>query len=100
MANPRFYDPKLFPQQAARQQQELQQQQTQQLPPPSPASGFHLLSGLGELAIAAGHFFSSGGGDTDEDEAEAPRRVRPRVFGARPTKRVGQGACCKRGTQR
>lgn len=99
MANPRFYDPRLFPQQAAQQQAELaQQQQQQQQPAPQPqGNGFHLLEGLGNLVMAAGHFLS--GGPADDDEVEASPRRRPRLFGARASKRVGQGPCCRRGTR-
>lgn len=71
--------------------------QGQALLPQAPASGFHLLEGVGNLVTAAGYFFAGGGGDDDEVEEQAPRRrVRPRVFGASPSARVGKGSCCRR----
>ncbi len=77
--------------------QQPQSQQPQQAPAPQGA-GFHFLAGMGELAIAAAHFF---GGRSDDDEAEEPeapsrRRFRPRVFGAGASGRVGAKPCCKR----
>jgi hypothetical protein len=96
MGNP--YDPStpLYEGQQAQPQQAQQAPQVQ--PGNSQASTLHFLGGLGELAMAGVHFFAGGSDDEDEgeEEAAAPRRFRPRLFGANSSKRVGKGSCCRR----
>jgi len=91
MANP--YDPNV----PLYEGQQLQPQIVQQ-PQQSPQSvGLHVISGIGELVMAAGYLFGGGRGDEAEEQEQQPQRhgVRPRLFGAR-SGRVGKGACCKR----
>lgn len=67
-------------------------------PAPQQAAGLHILSGVGDIALGLFGLFAGGSkDDEDQEEAEAPRRgVRPRLFGSRPSGRVGKGSCCRR----
>jgi hypothetical protein len=62
------------------------------------AAGLHFLAGIGELVMAGAHFMGAGDDDEEgeEEESSSRRSVRPRLFGARPSARVGKGSCCRR----